>query len=148
MSHSHLPKLAGHLPTLAGKSGPFSYEVTAFFSPGSWYAGHRVCTLQELHSISPSLWNSCGQTSLAFKATLFGGLLLPLPGPQAGEPDIGLRTLSPGREILWYNCSPPTWKLWESPTWKLWDFYHSCVLPIVWPWLLCLGCRVSFCGRD
>ena len=43
--------------------------------------------------------------------------LLPLPDPQVGKPDVGLRTFTPVRGFLWYNCSP----VCESPTQQLWD---------------------------
>ena len=37
--------------------------------------------------------------------------------PQAGEPDVGLRTFTPVGELLWYNyfpvCGLPTWHIWD-----------------------------------
>ena len=42
---------------------------------------------------------------------------LPLPDPQVGKPDVGLRTFTPVGGLLWYNCSP----VCESPTQQLWD---------------------------
>ena len=44
--------------------------------------------------------------------------LLPLPDPQVGKPDVGLRTFTPVGGPLWYKCSP----VCESPTQQLWDF--------------------------
>ena len=40
------------------------------------------------------LWHSCSQAPLGFKSQM---LLFPVPDPQAGEPDMGLRTQSCGR---------------------------------------------------
>ena len=45
------------------------------------------------------------------------GFLLPIPDPQAGEPDVGLRTLNPVGEPLQYYyftiCVSPSWKVWD-----------------------------------
>ena len=43
--------------------------------------------------------------------------LLPLPDPQIGKSDVGLRTFTPVGGLLWYKCSP----VCESPTQQLWD---------------------------
>ena len=44
---------------------------------------------------------------------MFWGLLLPMPDPQAWEPDVGRRTLTPVGESLWLRyfpvCGLPTW---------------------------------------
>ena len=40
------------------------------------------------------LWNSCSQVPVAFKSQMLWELIFPMPDPQAGEPDTGLRTLS------------------------------------------------------
>ena len=42
---------------------------------------------------------------------------LPLPDPQVGKPDVGLRSFTPMGGLLWYNCSP----VCEAPTQWLWD---------------------------
>ena len=34
------------------------------------------------------------------------GFLVPLSNPQAGKPDMGLRTFTSMEELLWYYCSP------------------------------------------
>ena len=39
-----------------------------------------------------------------------------MPGPQAGEPDMGLRTLTPVEELLQYNCSPVCGSLTQGDT--------------------------------
>ena len=43
--------------------------------------------------------------------------LLPLPDPQVGKRDVGLKTFTPVGGLLWYNCSP----VCELPTQQLWD---------------------------
>ena len=65
------------------------------FSPGCWCMWDFVCALQ-------------GQS-------LF--LPVPLLDPQAGKPDMGLRT-SPVGELLSCYYSP----ICGSPTWQVWDF--------------------------
>ena len=97
------PPSTGDLPIPAGKSGPIFFEVIAFTSV-SWCTPDPVCSLQE--------WNSCGETPLALQSHILWGLLLPLPDPQAGEPDMGFRTFTAVGEPLWYNhflvCGVPT----------------------------------------
>lgn len=50
---------------------------------------------------------------MGLQSQLLWALLLLLPDPQAGEPDMGLRTFTPVGEVLWYNylpvCGLPTW---------------------------------------
>ena len=57
-------------------------------------------------SVPLVLWNSCSQAPLAFKSQM---LLFPMSDPQAGEPDMGLRTLN---------------RVGESP-WQEWDLIIS-----------------------
>ena len=51
--------------------------------------------------------------------------LLPLPDPQVGKPDVGLRTFTPMGGFLWYNCSP----ICQSPTQWLWDLIFLWLRP-------------------
>ena len=48
---------------------------------------------------------------------------IPLLGPQAGEPDIGLQIFTRGGELVWYYCSPvcrsPIWQAWNLTLWGL-----------------------------
>ena len=54
---------------------------------------------------------------------------------RAGETDVGLRTFTPGGEILQYNYFP----VCGLPTWWIWGFYSSCTPPTISLWLcLCL----------
>ena len=48
-----------------------------------------------------------------------------MPDPQVGEPDMGLRTLTPVGELLQYNYSP----VCGSPTWRVWDLIILQVCP-------------------
>ena len=52
------------------------------------------------------------------QSQMLWGLLLPMPGPQAGEPNVELRTLTPVGEPLWYNyfpvCGSLTWSVGEG----------------------------------
>ena len=113
------PASAGDPPTLAGRSGSVSYEpcgVTAP-SPGSWYAHYFVCALQEWSLCSPIPVNVLQSNSASLQSMILWEFLLPLPHPQVGKPDMGLRTFTPVDGVLWYNCSP----VCESPTQWLWD---------------------------
>ena len=58
----------------------------------------RPCVCLPRVEFLPVLWISCWPSE---PDSL--DLLLLLPGPQAGEPDVGLRTLTPEWELLWYN---------------------------------------------
>ena len=77
-----------------------------------------MCTLQERGSLfPPDLSKSCKQFPLGFKNLILYELLLLLPDPQFGKPDVGLRSFTPVGRLLWYKCSP----VCESPTQQLWD---------------------------
>ena len=104
VSHSHPPASAGDPPTLADRSGSVSYGVTApsprvlmctllCVCPPKW----SLCFLQSCQSPAIKSRQSSKSDSL--------GILLPLPDPQVGKPDMGLRTFTPVGG-LWYNCSP------------------------------------------
>ena len=100
----------------AGRSVPGSYGVTTL----PWVPTHvKSCVCPpRLQSLSPPvLWSSCDQAQLAFKAKCSRGSSSPLPDPQTGEPDMGLRTLTPLRELLRYDyfpvCGLPTCLAWD-----------------------------------
>ena len=92
----------GNPPIAAGRSGPSSCEVTAFY-PGSWGTRGLVFSLQE--------WSFCLPQSCAIPAIkptdlqsqMLSGLLFPMPDPQAVEPDPGLSSFTPVGEPLHYN---------------------------------------------
>lgn len=95
-----------------GRSGLGSYGVTALL----WVPVHikYVIPPRVESLISPVLWNSWTQASLAFKAKCLWASLS-VARPQALEPNVGLRTLTPVREPLQYNnfqvCGLPTWQV-------------------------------------
>ena len=119
LSHSEPqppPASPGVPPRPAGRSGPHSYEVSAF-SPGSRCTQDLVSALQEW---SFCLLQSCGVPVIKAhwpSNQMLWGLFLPMQDHQAGEPDAGLRTLSPLGVPLRYNyfpiCGLPTQWLWD-----------------------------------
>ena len=124
LSPQWAPASAGDPPILAGKSGPVSYEVTAF-SPGSWCTWDPVCAPKSGVSVSPSPMEFLQSNPAGLQSQILWGLLLPLPDPQAGEPDMGLRAFTPVGELLWYNYLP----VCGSPTQHVWDLILSQLHP-------------------
>lgn len=66
-------------------------------------------------------------------------LFLLMPDPQAREPKVGLRALTPMRKFLWWNYFPVSGSLQMYGIW----LYHKCAPPITL-WFLVFGCRVPF----
>ena len=103
-SHSETQPLSASSGLLKGRPGPCSYGVT----PLPWVPVH-VKPLGHppvVESLShPVLWSACTQAHWP-QSQMFWRLLLPMPRPQAGEPDLGLKTLTPMGEPLWYNYFP------------------------------------------
>ena len=66
--------------------------------------------------ISPSPVRFLQLSPVGLQSQMFWGLFL-MQEPHAGEPDMGLRTLTPVGEPLQYNYSPirglPTWGVWD-----------------------------------
>ena len=110
------PASAGDPPTLAGTSGSVSYGVTAPY-PGFSCAHYFVCALQERSLCFPQSCRSPAIKSSRLQSLILLEFLLPLPDPQVGKPDVGLRPFTPVGGLLWYKCSP----VCESPTQWLWD---------------------------
>ena len=110
------PTPAGDPPILADKSSPVFYEITSFFS--SWCARDPVCTFQKQILCFPQF---CGISAMKLhwpsKLDSLGALPPIARPPQAGEPDVGLRTLTPVGECLWYNyfpvCAQPIQCVWD-----------------------------------
>ena len=73
-------------------------------------------------SVSPNPVELLHSNPAALQSHMFWGLLLTMPDPQAGEPDLGLRTPTPMREPLWYNYFPAC----GSPSWQVWDLIILC----------------------
>ena len=110
MPHPHGGQLlihssAGDPQTLTCRSDSLFYGVSV---PFPWVLVHIrfVCALQE--------WSLCFPQSYGGPVTKFHwpsmsdslGILSTFADPQAGEPDVGLRTFTTVRELLWYYCSP------------------------------------------
>ena len=72
VSPSHLPISAGDPSILAGRSGPVSYEITAFIPWVLVHTGLCVHPPRVESLFSPVLWKSCNQTLLACKTRLSG----------------------------------------------------------------------------
>ena len=68
-------------------------------------------------SVSPSPVEVLQLNPASLQSLNLWEFLLPLPDPQVGKPDVGLRTFTPMGGLLWYNFSP----VCESPTQWLWD---------------------------
>ena len=100
---------AGGPQTLTGRSDSLFYGVPV---PFPWVLVHTrfVCTLQE--------WSLCFPQSYGGPIIKFHwpsksdslGILSTFADPQDGEPDLGLRTFTTVRELLWYYspvCGSP-----------------------------------------
>ena len=131
------PTSVGNPPTLAARSGSVSYGMTAP-SPGSWLAHYFVCALQEWSLCFPSPVEVLQSNPSSLQSLILWEFPLPLPEPQVGKPDVGLRTFTPVGGLLWYNCSP----VCESPTQRLWDLILLWLCPsylCLWMWSIFFG---------
>ena len=68
-------------------------------------------------SVSPNPVKVLQSNPASLQILILWEFLLPLPDPQFGKPDVGLRTFTPVGGLLWYNYS----LVCESPTKQLWD---------------------------
>ena len=66
-------------------------------------------------SVSPSPLKVLQWNPTRLQSLNLWEFLLPLPDPQVGKPDVGLRTFTPVGGLLWYNFS----SVCESPTQQL-----------------------------
>ena len=97
-------------------------------SPRFWCVQDFVCALQVWSLCFPQ---SCGSSvikSCWYSKSDSWGFPVPLPDPQAGEPDVRLRTLVTVGELLWCCCSsvcgPPTHHVWDLILLRLCPSYH------------------------
>ena len=74
-------------------------------------------------SISPEEFLQSSPTGL--QSQMLWGLLLLMPDPQTGESDLGLITLTPVGEPLWYNYFP----VCGSLIWRVWNLIVSWMHP-------------------
>ena len=97
--------LQGNSPTPVGRSGPGSYQITAF-SLGSRTCQILCAPFKSQVSVSPSPL-SLRKLSLAdLQSQMLWGLVFLVLDSWAAEPDVGPRTLTPVGEPLQYNDSP------------------------------------------
>ena len=109
------PASAGAPSTLAGRSGSVSHGVTSP-SPGSQCTHYFLCAFQEWSLFSPRTVKVLQSNPARLQSLILWEFLLPLPDPQVGKPDVGLRTFTPVGGLLWCNC----FLVCESPTQWLW----------------------------
>ena len=133
VSCSHPPDSAGDPPTLAGRSGPVSYGVTALFPWVLVRTRPCVCSPRVKFLFPSVLWNSCDQTLLAFKARFSGGSFSHCRNPKLGS-------LMWGSELslLWENfCGIIISQFVGRPPSRYGiRFYCNCAPSIILLWLL------------
>ena len=88
----------------AGRSGPCYYQITAF-ALGCQHVRFCVCPLRE-KTLFPQSCGSLERSPLVFGAKCSGFLSFQCRTSGAGEPDMGLKTLTTVEELLQYNYSP------------------------------------------
>ena len=92
------PTSAGYPPILASRSGPVSYEVTAFF-PWVLLCTQPCVQPPSIDFLVPSaMWNSCNQTSLPLEAKFSGA-----SSSHCQTPRLGSLTWGSGLSLLWQN---------------------------------------------
>ena len=117
------------------------YEVAAFaLGPSAHQILRAPCKSDVPVSPSP-----VEMLQLSLQSQMLWELLFPKTDPQAGEPDMGLRTLTPVGEPLQYNYSP----VWGSPTpsqvYGIWLYCECAPLTVsLWFLLYVFGYRISF----
>ena len=126
-------------PIPTGSYDPDSYEVTAF-SPSLGVHEILCVPSKSRVSVSPSLVEFLWSNPANLQGHMLWGLLS-LPDSQAGEPDVGLRILTPVREPLWYNYFP----VWGCPLseYGIWFYQWLCLLYHLIVVAFVFGCRIS-----
>ena len=90
----------GDTPRPECRSGPGSYEVTAFSLPSAYEILYVPSKSVVCLSPVTCLWSR----STGIQSQIFcWGFFLPVPDAQTGESDVELRTVTPMGEPLWYN---------------------------------------------
>ena len=129
------PQLATATPHLCRRPSNTSRYVWPSLLWGHYFfplgpGGHEtLCVPSKSRvSISPGPVEFLQSNPTAFQSQLLWELLLPLPDPQSGKPDMGLRTFTPVGEFLWYNCFPvcglATRRVWDLILLQLCPSYH------------------------
>ena len=88
-------------------------------------------------SVSPSPVELLQSSPSGLQSQMLWGLLLPMPDPSAGEPNVRLRALSPVGDLLQYNYSP----VCGSPSQVVWDLI---ILRLLWFLLMSLDVEYLF----
>ena len=85
-----------------------------------------VCAIKREISTSPGPMGLLQLSPTALQSQTLCRLILLVPDPLAGEPDMGLRILIPVREPLWYNYFP----VWGCPLseYGIWFYQWLCLL--------------------
>ena len=145
---SHSSASPGDSPRPAGGSSPGSYQVTAFALRPSVH--EALCVpFESKVSISPSPVGLLQLSPIGLQSQMLWGLVFLVPDPQAGEPDMELRTLIPVGEPLQSNYSP----VCGLPTLRVgmgFDYSTSLrLLPIsLWFLLYVFSCRSFLVGSN
>ena len=114
----------GGPPILAGNFAPVSCEVKASFLWDLVHTRFRLCP-PSLKSVSCSPMEVLWSNSAVLQGQIPWGFPVPLLGPQAGKPDMGIWTFTTVGELLWYYYSP----VCGSPTLQIWDLILSWLCP-------------------
>ena len=92
-------------PRPADRFVPSSYQITSSVLRPS--AGEALCApFKSVISISPSPLGLLHLSPAALQNQVLWGPIFPVLDPWAGEPNVGLRTLTPVGKPLQYNYSP------------------------------------------
>ena len=117
-------------------------SMESLLCPGPQCTWNPVCALQEWSLCFPQ---SCGAPALkptGLQSQMLWGFLFPMPDPQAGDPVLGLRTLTPVGEPLQYN-----YFLFVSPPLGSYGFDYTTNVPLVpshCDFFFVFVCKISF----
>ena len=119
----------GNFPRPAWRSGPGSYQITAFaLGPNV----HEIlcASFKSKVCIYPSPLGLPNLRLAVLQSQMLQWLVFPVHDPWAGKPDVGLRTLTPVGEPLQYNFSPvcglPPLGMWDLIILRVCPSYPSC----------------------
>lgn len=127
----------GDPPRPTGRFDPDCYRVSAF----PWVPVHMkafVCPYRMESLFTPS-WGASALKPWCPSTQMLQGILLPMPKPQAGETDMGFRSLTPVGEPLWYSYFP----VYMSPT-SGYEIVKVPLLPSLCGLFFVFWCRFSF----
>ena len=140
------PAYLGNSPRLTGRFDPGSYQITASA------LGPRVCEILSVPfksevSISPSPLGPSKVSPADLRIQMFWGLVFLIQDPCAGEPNVGLRSLTP-MFLLWENlCNVIILQFVSCPPGDMGlDYIASLPFLLISRWFLLyvFSCRRSF----